>query len=193
MTNISGDLFVHTFNTSTQSEGLLDVWLNVTIIPGVSLIRTYTYYVDRSIPQIVSYTSDPIISGSGKIIYTTISDAVINANMTVRLFYTYDNSTWYETQMTLQNQTINLGTYSGVLPPASGELSLSYYVTVVDELGWSNQSSIINAQIDYKPTILSINQDIDYVRSDIPVNVYVLANDDYGIFLYWRCGCWCCR
>jgi hypothetical protein len=182
MTNSSGDLFIHTLDTSTVSEGLFDVWINVTVIPGVSLIRTYTYYVDRSIPQIVNLTNTSIISGSGQMIFTTISDAVINANMTVMLHYTYDNFTWYETQMSLQNQTINLGTYSGVLPPASGELMLSYYVSVVDELGWSNQSSLINALIDYKPVITSINHLTEYVRSDIPVNVYVLANDDYGIF-----------
>ncbi|MHA2330286.1 MAG: hypothetical protein ACXACR_17335, partial [Candidatus Hodarchaeales archaeon] len=182
MTNAGGDLFSHTLNTTEISEGLLDVWLNVTVIPGVSLIRTYTYYVDRSIPQIVNLTNNAIISGSGEIIFTTIADAVINANMTVMLHYTYDNLTWYETQMTLQNQTVNLGTYSGALPPASGELSLSYYVSVVDELGWANQSSLINSLIDYKPVITSVTQSFDYIRSDIPVNVYVLANDDYGIF-----------
>ncbi|MHA2138879.1 MAG: hypothetical protein ACW98G_13445 [Candidatus Hodarchaeales archaeon] len=49
MTNSSGDLFIHTLDTSTVSEGLFDVWINVTVIPGVSLIRTYTYYVDRSL------------------------------------------------------------------------------------------------------------------------------------------------
>ncbi len=182
MTNTSGDLFIHTLNTSAKSEGLLDVWLNVTVIPSVSLIRTYTYYIDRSIPQIISLTNSTRISGSGDIIYSTISDAVINANMSVTLFYTYDNSTWYQTPMVLQNQSTNLGTYSGTLPAASGELALSYYVTVTDELGWTNQSSTINTLIDYEPVISSINLSYDYVRSDIPVTVYVFASDDYGIF-----------
>ncbi len=182
MTNTSGDLFVHTLNTSAKSEGLLDVWLNVTVIPSVSLIRTYTYYIDRSVPQIVSLTNSTRISGSGDIVYTTISDAVINANMSVTLFYTYDNSTWYQTQMILQNQSTNLGTYSGLLPASSGDLALSYYVTIIDELGWTNQSSPINSLIDYKPVISSTNLSYDYVRSDIPVTVYVFASDDYGIF-----------
>ncbi|KKL85249.1 hypothetical protein LCGC14_1956620, partial [marine sediment metagenome] len=55
------------------------------------------------------------------------------------------------------------------------------YVTVVDELSWSNQSSLINAVIDYKPLIDSVNHLPDYVHSDIPVNVYTLASDDFGI------------
>ena len=130
-TNTIADTFVYSVNATELSEGALSVWLNVTISPGVSLIRTYDYLIDRSFPQITFVSQVSVISETGYEVFTIISDAVITANTTVNLYHTYDNSTWYQTQMSLINQTISNATYSAWLPPVFGPNAISYYVQVV--------------------------------------------------------------
>ena len=65
--------------------------------------------------------------------------------------------------MGLLNQSGLYGTFSGLLPPTSSELEVMYYVKVVDELSWTNQTGLYTAQIDYLPTITNVSHIGEYI------------------------------
>jgi hypothetical protein len=102
----------------------------------------YSYIVDGTSPTVNNITQVNIAPAIDPVdLEAIISDrGGINESLAL-LYYSFDNSSWFNTQMIKQSGTIQNGSYLGIIPASVSETTVYYFIYVEDLSGFNFTSS----------------------------------------------------
>ncbi|MHA2171246.1 MAG: hypothetical protein ACXAB7_15225, partial [Candidatus Kariarchaeaceae archaeon] len=187
-----------TWLNASMTPGGQNNWSGEIISPGYDVNVTYyiqaydnftndvsssqNYFVfDDSFPIFAEVSNPGTVSSQDSVTITThLTDNVGINNSEVFLYYSYDNSSYFMTQMTQLNGSVVDGYYDVVLPATTNPL-VYFYLNSTDLSGLTNLSSLRTYTTDTPPTIISMFTTPFFPQVNRTTTVYANITDDVGI------------
>ncbi|MHA2096666.1 MAG: hypothetical protein ACW98F_18780, partial [Candidatus Hodarchaeales archaeon] len=167
---------------NAPADTLVQYYINATdMVNNSAISETYSYFSDGSIPQINNVTETTVVSELESLtINATMSDNWALDNTTTLLVYTYDNTTYYQTSMTLITGNETYAVYQAI-SPATVQSNVYYYIQVIDLSGLQATSGNFSYLVDHIPNLNSQLTIPTYPHANQSVTINATVSDDYGI------------